>query len=54
MSSIRPAQLIGIAPAQLEVGSRADLILFDLPAKDGQPIAIRSAIQRGQVYQPSG
>jgi len=52
MSSIRPAQLIGIATARLEVGSRADLILFDLPAAEGQPIAIRTTIQGGQVFRP--
>ncbi|MDA1050281.1 MAG: amidohydrolase family protein [Planctomycetota bacterium] len=47
MASIRPAELIGQTPAQLEVGSRADLVAFDLP--DTGPAKVRQTINRGEV-----
>ncbi len=55
MASIRPAQLIGQPPVRLEVGSRADLILFDLdPSVDSRtPLTVRRTIKNGQVVFPS-
>lgn len=49
MASIRPAQLIGIAPARLEAGSRADLILFDVDCSPHatQPLQILATLHRG-------
>ncbi len=51
MASIRPARLIGIPPARLEVGSRADLILFqlDLDTLDTSPMEIVTTIKQGVV-----
>jgi N-acetylglucosamine-6-phosphate deacetylase len=47
MASLRPARLVGLADGGLEVGSRADLVVFDLPQEPGKPLAIRSTWHRG-------
>lgn len=47
MASIRPAELIGQTPVQLAIGSRADLVTFDLP--DAGPAKVRQTINRGEV-----
>ncbi len=47
MASIRPAELIGQTPARLAVGSRADLVAFDLP--ETGPAKVRQTINRGEV-----
>jgi N-acetylglucosamine-6-phosphate deacetylase len=47
MASIRPADLIGQTPGQLAVGSRADLVLFDIP--DTGPVKVRQTINQGEV-----
>jgi N-acetylglucosamine-6-phosphate deacetylase len=47
MASIRPAELIGLTPARITVGSRADLVLFDLP--EVGPAQVRQTINRGDV-----
>ncbi|MEO8498129.1 MAG: amidohydrolase family protein [Planctomycetota bacterium] len=47
MASIRPAELIGQSPAQLAVGSRADLVVFDLPTTG--PVKVRQTINQGEV-----
>jgi len=48
MASSRPAELIGLPPARLEVGAPANLVLFDLPAA-GDPLQIRCTINAGEV-----
>ncbi|HUG68584.1 MAG TPA: amidohydrolase family protein [Pirellulaceae bacterium] len=47
MASIRPAELIGQTPAQLTIGSRANLVVFDLP--DLGPAKVRQTINQGEV-----
>ena len=47
MASLRPAELIGQTPSRLAVGSRADLVAFDLP--DTGPVRVRRTINRGEV-----
>jgi N-acetylglucosamine-6-phosphate deacetylase len=51
MASIRPAQLIGIAPARLEVGSRADLVLFHINAsrQETLPMQVLMTTKQGVV-----
>jgi N-acetylglucosamine-6-phosphate deacetylase len=51
MASVRPAQLIGIPPARLEIGSQADLILFQLAhdAAHTSPMEIVATIKQGVV-----
>jgi N-acetylglucosamine-6-phosphate deacetylase len=49
MASTRPAHLIGIDDHTLDVGSPANLFLFDLPADNQQPLAIRATINRGEI-----
>jgi N-acetylglucosamine-6-phosphate deacetylase len=48
MASRRPAELIGLANHSLEVGARADLFLFDLPATANEPLRIHATHHRGQ------
>lgn len=40
MASVRPASLIGLDHRGLEVGARADLVLFKLPASQERPLEI--------------
>ncbi len=47
MASLRPATLIGETPVELAVGSRADLVVFDLP--EVGPARVRQTINRGEV-----
>ena len=49
MSSTRPAQLIGLPADGLDVGAAANLVLFDLPTSDSQPLTIRATVNRGEV-----
>jgi dihydroorotase-like cyclic amidohydrolase len=49
MTSLRPARLAGLPGSGLEVGSPADLIVFDMPEQPGRPLAIRSTWHRGIV-----
>jgi N-acetylglucosamine-6-phosphate deacetylase len=49
MASRRPAELIGIGNRGLEVGTPADLFLFDLPTATNQPLQIRATFHVGQV-----
>lgn len=47
MTSIRTAELIGETPGSLNIGAKADLVLFDLP--DEGPAKIRCTINAGEV-----
>lgn len=53
MASTRPAALIGNRGGELSAGSRADLVLFDLPGADGRgPLGdfkVRATINAGQL-----
>ncbi|MEX2174401.1 MAG: amidohydrolase family protein [Pirellulaceae bacterium] len=50
MASSRPAALIGQPAHTLDVGSAANLVLFDLPAPDSAaPLAIRATLNGGAV-----
>jgi N-acetylglucosamine-6-phosphate deacetylase len=50
MASLRPSQLLDLPPHRLEVGARANLVLFHL-ASDDQPAALRvvNTIHQGEV-----
>jgi N-acetylglucosamine-6-phosphate deacetylase len=47
MASLRPARLAGLPGCGLEIGSVADLVVFDLPEQPGTPLVIRSTWHRG-------
>ena len=47
MASIRPAELIHQEPTRITVGSRANLVLFDLP--EVGPAQVRQTINQGEV-----
>jgi N-acetylglucosamine-6-phosphate deacetylase len=47
MASLRPAELIGQIPSRLAVGSRADLVVFDVP--ETGPVKVRQTINHGEV-----
>jgi N-acetylglucosamine-6-phosphate deacetylase len=51
MASRRPAELIGVKDHGLEVGSPANLFLFDLPAAADEPLRIRETYHAGQASQ---
>lgn len=51
MTSIRTAELIGETPGSLEVGAKADLVLFDLP--EVGPAKVRCTINAGDVVYGS-
>lgn len=48
MASLRPAELIGIDHRGLEIGSPANLILFDQPTASGEPLHVRSTYHGGR------
>jgi N-acetylglucosamine-6-phosphate deacetylase len=54
MASVRPAALLGLTAGGLDVGSRADLVLFDLPHSAGtapgpDALVVRSTINAGRL-----
>ena len=50
MASTRPAQLIGQEPGKLEVGTAANLVLFDIPDEEGRdPLNVRATVNSGQI-----
>jgi dihydroorotase-like cyclic amidohydrolase len=49
MASLRPAKLIGLDHAGLEVGALANLMLFRLPASDTNPLDIAATLHRGEA-----
>lgn len=46
MASTAPARLIGLDHPGLEVGAPANFFLFDLPAKEGESLRVRTTFQR--------
>jgi N-acetylglucosamine-6-phosphate deacetylase len=53
MASLAPARLIGLDHPGLEVGAPANLFLFDLPARDEQPLHVRGTYIVGQAFLPA-
>ena len=47
MASIRPAELIGQKPVKLEVGAKADLVVFDIPEQG--PVRVHCTVNAGEV-----
>jgi N-acetylglucosamine-6-phosphate deacetylase len=48
MAAVQPATLLGLEPAGLTPGERADLILFDLPDGPSGPIRVRATVNCGE------
>ena len=51
MASERPARILGQSPVELEAGSPADLVLFDLP--DNEPLRVVATIKAGELVYGS-
>jgi N-acetylglucosamine-6-phosphate deacetylase len=49
MASVRPARLIGFIDRELRSGAIADLVVFDLPEGETDPLRVRSTFHRGQT-----
>jgi N-acetylglucosamine-6-phosphate deacetylase len=49
MACGRPATALGLSGFRLEVGAPADLVLFDLPATEEDPLRIRATLQAGEL-----
>ena len=49
MASTSPLRLIGESDRGLEVGEKANLVLFDLPEDSTSPLKIRMAVNSGEV-----
>jgi N-acetylglucosamine-6-phosphate deacetylase len=55
MATRQPAELIRETPVQLDVGALADLVLFELPPDDLQPLQILATMNAGEwVYRREG
>ena len=51
MAAVRPAEMIGLTPSNLESGNRADLVVFDLPVDE--PMRVRATILAGRLVHGS-
>ncbi len=49
MASVRPAGLLGHDDWKLQPGSPADLVLFDIPSNDADPLHIRATVKAGNA-----